>query len=90
MAKSSAIQLRAGAHKPKAASARKLLSVTFEPADGGVISRTRHGDDEYGPGETKTGIHPNHDHAAAHLMTTMAGCFEGKGNGNKPADGKSK
>lgn len=95
MAKSSAANLaiRAGARKPHAPSARRVISVEFEPAEGGMISRTRtRGDDDedYGPTESKTAIHPTADHAAAHLVTTMASCFEGKGTGNKPAIGKSK
>ena len=90
MAKTSAIALREQAHKPKAGK-KKLIEVSFEPAEGGVISKTRHrveGDD-YGPSETKTGIHPTAEHAAAHLMTTMEGCFTPSGMDNKPAQGKS-
>jgi hypothetical protein len=53
--KTSAIALRESAHKPKAGK-KKLIEVSFEPAEGGVISKTRHRTegDEYGPSETKT------------------------------------
>ena len=91
MAKSSAIALRESQQK-KPAGKKRLIEVTFKPAKGGAISTTRHstGDDDYGPSESESAIHPTADHAAQHLMVTMAGCFEGKGDGNKPAEGHSK
>lgn len=91
MAKSSAIALRSAQHKP-AKGKKKLIEISFEPAKGGVISKTRHRTegDEYGPSDTETAVHPTADHAAAHLVATMASCFEGAGSGNKPADGHSK
>ncbi len=94
MAKSSAISLRESQHKTASkGKKKKVMSIEFEPAEGGVISRTRQKDDDdedYGPSETKVAIHPTADHAAAHLMVTMAQCFEEKGSGNKPADGRRK
>ena len=88
--KTSAIALRESSHKPKAGK-KKLIEVSFEPAEGGVISKTRHRTegDEYGPSETKTGIHPTAEHAAAHLVDVMEDCFKPSGMGNKPAQGKS-
>lgn len=90
MAKTSAIAIREQAHKPKEGK-KKLIEVTFEPADGGVISRTRHrSGDDFGPSETKTAVHASGEDAAAHLMTTMESCFKPSGMANKPAEGKSK
>ncbi len=86
--KTSAIALRESAHKPKEGK-KKLIEVTFEPADGGVISRTRHrSGDDFGPSETKTAVHSSGEDAAKHLMTSMEDCFPKIGN--KPAEGKSK
>lgn len=86
--KTSAIALRESAHKPKAGK-KKLIEVSFEPAEGGVISKTRHRTegDEYGPSETKTGVHTAMDDAIKHLMTSMEDCFPAIGN--KAAEGKS-
>ena len=88
MAKTSAIALREGAHKPKAGK-KKLIEISFEPAEGGVISRSRHRTegDEYGPSESRTAVHATKEDAAEHLMTSMEDCF--KPIGNKAAEGKS-
>lgn len=88
MAKTSAIALRSSHDKPKGGK-KKLIEISFEPAEGGVISKTRHRmqGDEYGPSETKTAIHATKENAAEHLMTSMEDCF--KSIGNKPAEGKS-
>lgn len=88
--KTSAIALRSSHEKPKSGK-KRLIEVTFEPAEGGVISRSRHRaeGDEYGPTETKTAVHATKEDAAEHLMTTMEGCFKPSGMGNKPAEGKS-
>lgn len=88
--KTSAIALRSSHDKPKGGK-KKLIEIQFEPAEGGVISRTRHRTegDEYGPSETKTAVHASKEDAAEHLMTTMESCFKPSGMGNKPAEGKS-
>ncbi len=88
MAKTSAIALRESAGKPKGGK-KKLIEVSFEPAEGGVISKTRHRTegDEYGPSETKTAIHATKEHAAEHLMSSMEDCFPAIGN--KAAEGHS-
>ena len=88
MAKTSAIALRESASKPKGGK-KKLIEISFEPAEGGAISKTRHRaeGDEYGPSETKTTIHPTAEHAAEHLMTSMEDCFPAIGN--KAAEGKA-
>jgi hypothetical protein len=94
MAKSSASRLAANKAQSAApkSSKKTVIEVSFEPAEGGIISKTRHreGDDsDFGMRETKTAIHPSMDHAAAHLMKTMEGCFTEGGSGNKPAAGHS-
>ncbi len=91
MAKSSAIALRSSHDKPKGGK-KKLIEISFEPAEGGVISRSRHRaeGEEFSPSETRTAIHATKEDAAAHLMETMEGCFKPSGMGNKPAEGHSK
>jgi hypothetical protein len=88
MAKTSAIALREASGKPKGGK-KKLIEVSFEPAEGGAISKTRHRTegDEYGPSETKTRIHATKEDEAEHLMSSMEDCFPS--TGNKPAEGHS-
>jgi hypothetical protein len=61
---------------------KELRRVTFEPAKGGVISRTEtrskrssNSGPEFEHGE-EMGVHPNLKHAQEHLGKMMAGCFK--------------
>jgi hypothetical protein len=84
MAKSSAAQIAARAEKQSSASKKtkgdgKASSVSFEPAEGGLVSRTsRHsgGKGEYI--EPTVAIHPNMAHAVGHLKSTFDHVFGGE------------
>lgn len=85
MAKSSASQLRESLatankrpNKPTGTAKLKLHSVTFKPADGGMISETRHtsGDNDYpSDSNTTTAVHSSLSHAQRHLGDTFKGQF---------------
>ena len=57
----------------------KINSVSFEPASGGLISKT-HGEDG-GPGYSapNSTIHPSMSHAIQHLKSTLGHVFDKEG-----------
>lgn len=85
MAKSSASQMRESLatankrpNKPTGTAKLKLHSVTFKPADGGMISETKHTtDDSQYPSDsnTTTAVHSSLSHAQRHLGDTFKGQF---------------
>ena len=78
--------------KDSSSRARKgeVLGIEFKPAKGGLVSEThmryKRGGQGGGPDwdhESETGVHPNMEHAHAHLEAMMGHCF-GAGEAKEP------
>lgn len=78
--------------KPDREISEQVAGIEFKPADGGMISETRHrtAGDKYGPSfEHKTAVHAKLSDAVAHLKKHMGGSFAKKQSPEKKSKGAS-